>query len=58
MNELIEYAGADALTRDIGYIILINICMEQIEYNDYFVGNPRHTDYIDRKSDREWRTID
>jgi len=58
MSELEAYAGADALTEDIGIIILINVCMEQIEYDDYFVGNPRHTDYIDRISDREWRTID
>jgi len=58
MSELIEYAGYDALTEDIGNIILINVCMECIEYDDYFVGNPRHTNYIDRINGREWRTID
>ena len=57
-SQLIDYAGCDALTKDIGHIILINVCMEQIEYGDYFVGNPRHTNYIDRKNGREWRTID
>lgn len=58
MSELEAYAGADALTEDIGIIILVNVCMEKIEYNDYFVGNPRHTDYIDRINGREWITID
>ena len=57
-EELLNYAGADALTEDIGIIILINVCMEQIEYDDYFVGNPRHTNYIDRMNDREWIIID
>lgn len=57
-QELIKYAGADALTEDIGLIILINVCMEQIEYGDYFVGNPRHTNYIDAPCNRTWYTID
>ena len=57
MSELEQYAGCDALTQDIGNIILINVCMEHAIYGDYFVGNPRHTNYIDR-IDREWRTID
>lgn len=59
MNELIEYAGADALTEDIGNIILINVCMEHIEYGDYFVGNPRHTTYLEKPAEeREWTIID
>ena len=58
MSELEAYAGADALTTDIGNIILISVCTEQIMHGDYFIGNPRHTNYIDRISGREWRTID
>ena len=58
MHELEQYAGADALTEDIGHIILINVCIEHAVYGDYFVGNPRHTNYIDMINDREWRIID
>lgn len=59
MSILEEYAGADALTENIGNIILINVCIEHAMYGDYFVGNPRHTNYIEKPAqEREWTIID
>lgn len=47
MSELELYAGCDALTKEVGHIILLSVAIELICTSDYTVGNPRHTEYID-----------
>jgi hypothetical protein len=58
-EELLNYAGCDGLTKIIGFIIISAVLTEQICYGDYFVGNPRHTTYLEKPAqEREWTIID